>query len=60
LADTEGDYNYKIDSDDYHWEKCSPQMFIEYLDCLPETIHDRSGIYMGSSEEIEKVIAAHK
>ena len=30
------------------------------LEVRPEHIHDRSGIYMGSYEEMEKVIAAHK
>jgi len=30
------------------------------LEVKPEHIHDRSGIYMGSYEEMEKVIAAHK
>lgn len=30
------------------------------LEVRPEHIHDRSGIYMGSYEEVEKVIAAHK
>lgn len=30
------------------------------LTVVPESIHDRSGIYMGSSEEMEKVVAAHK
>ncbi|KAK5944166.1 Fructose-1,6-bisphosphatase [Knufia obscura] len=30
------------------------------LEVVPESIHDRSGIYMGSYEEMEKVIAAHK
>jgi fructose-1,6-bisphosphatase I len=30
------------------------------LEVTPEHIHDRSGIYLGSYEEIEKVIAAHK
>lgn len=30
------------------------------LDLVPQSIHDRSGIYMGSYDEMEKVIAAHK
>ena len=30
------------------------------MDVKPEHIHDRSGIFMGSKEELEKVIAAHK
>jgi fructose-1,6-bisphosphatase I len=30
------------------------------MEVKPEHIHDRSGIYMGSAEEVEKVIAAHK
>ena len=30
------------------------------LEVKPEHIHDRSGIYMGSYEEMEKVIEAHK
>ena len=30
------------------------------LEVKPEHIHDRSGIYMGSYEEVQKVIAAHK
>lgn len=30
------------------------------MDVVPEGIHDRSGIYMGSKEEVEKVVAAHK
>lgn len=30
------------------------------LTVVPESIHDRSGIYMGSSEEMDKVVAAHK
>lgn len=30
------------------------------LAIVPESIHDRSGIFMGSAEEMEKVIAAHK
>lgn len=30
------------------------------LEVKPEHIHDRSGIYLGSYEEVEKVIAAHK
>jgi fructose-1,6-bisphosphatase I len=30
------------------------------LEVKPEHIHDRSGIFMGSKEEMDKVIAAHK
>lgn len=30
------------------------------LEVVPEGIHDRSGIFMGSTEEMDKVIAAHK
>jgi len=30
------------------------------MEVKPEHIHDRSGIFMGSKEELEKVIAAHK
>jgi len=30
------------------------------MEVVPEHIHDRSGIYMGSSEEMDKVIQAHK
>ena len=30
------------------------------LGVKPEHIHDRSGIYMGSAEEVEEVIKAHK
>jgi fructose-1,6-bisphosphatase I len=30
------------------------------LEVTPEHIHDRSGIFMGSSGEVDKVIAAHK
>ncbi len=30
------------------------------LEVVPEGIHDRSGIFMGSAEEMDKVIAAHK
>ena len=30
------------------------------LEVVPTSIHDRSGIYMGSYDEMEKVIAAHK
>lgn len=30
------------------------------LDVVPQSIHDRSGIYMGSYEEVEKVIKAHQ
>ncbi|KIX97131.1 uncharacterized protein Z520_07245 [Fonsecaea multimorphosa CBS 102226] len=30
------------------------------LEVKPEGIHDRSGIFMGSKEEMEKVIAAHQ
>ena len=29
------------------------------LEVVPQGIHDRSGIYMGSYDEVEKVIAAH-
>ena len=30
------------------------------MEVVPEQIHDRSGIFMGSKEEIEKVVEAHK
>jgi fructose-1,6-bisphosphatase I len=30
------------------------------LTVVPENIHDRSGIYMGSLDEVQKVIDAHK
>ena len=30
------------------------------LGVVPEGIHDRSGIFMGSTEEMDQVIAAHK
>jgi fructose-1,6-bisphosphatase I len=30
------------------------------LEVVPESIHDRSGIFMGSKEEMDKVVAAHK
>lgn len=30
------------------------------LGVVPQHIHDRSGIYMGSYDEMDKVIAAHK
>jgi fructose-1,6-bisphosphatase I len=30
------------------------------LDVVPEHIHDRSGIFMGSVDEVQKVIDAHK
>ena len=30
------------------------------MEVKPTQIHDRSGIFMGSAEEVEKVIAAHK
>lgn len=30
------------------------------MEIVPQSIHDRSGVYMGSYDEIEKVIAAHK
>lgn len=30
------------------------------LEVVPQSIHDRSGIYMGSYDEMEKVIAAHR
>ena len=30
------------------------------LEVVPEGIHDRSGIFMGSAEEMDKVVAAHK
>jgi fructose-1,6-bisphosphatase I len=30
------------------------------MEVKPEHIHDRSGIFMGSKEELEKVIEAHK
>jgi fructose-1,6-bisphosphatase len=30
------------------------------LEVVPEHIHDRSGIFMGSEDEVQKVIDAHK
>jgi len=30
------------------------------MEVKPEHIHDRSGIFMGSKQELEKVIEAHK
>jgi fructose-1,6-bisphosphatase I len=30
------------------------------LEVVPDHIHDRSGIFMGSEEEVQKVIDAHK
>lgn len=30
------------------------------LTVVPEQIHDRSGIFMGSYEEVQKVIDVHK
>lgn len=30
------------------------------LDLVPESIHDRSGIFMGSYDEVQKVIDIHK
>lgn len=30
------------------------------LEVVPEHIHDRSGIFMGSEGEVQKVIDAHK
>lgn len=30
------------------------------LEVVPEHIHDRSGIFMGSEAEVQKVIDAHK
>lgn len=30
------------------------------LDVVPEHIHDRSGIFLGSHDEVEKVIEAHR
>lgn len=30
------------------------------LDVVPEHIHDRSGIFLGSEGEVQKVIDAHK
>lgn len=30
------------------------------LTVIPEHIHDRSGIFMGSYEEVQKVIDIHK
>jgi fructose-1,6-bisphosphatase I len=30
------------------------------LDVVPEHIHDRSGIFMGSEGEVQKVIDSHK
>ena len=30
------------------------------MDVVPEDIHDRSGIYLGSYDEVEKVKSFHK
>jgi fructose-1,6-bisphosphatase I len=30
------------------------------LEVVPEHIHDRSGIFMGSQDEVQKVIDTHK
>lgn len=30
------------------------------LEVMPEHIHDRSGIFLGSYDEVQKVIDAHK
>ena len=30
------------------------------LEVVPEHIHDRSGIFMGSVDEVQKVLDAHK
>jgi fructose-1,6-bisphosphatase I len=30
------------------------------MEVVPEHIHDRSGIFMGSAGEVQKVIDAHK
>jgi fructose-1,6-bisphosphatase I len=30
------------------------------LEVVPEHIHDRSGIFLGSEDEVQKVIDAHK
>jgi fructose-1,6-bisphosphatase I len=30
------------------------------LEVVPEHIHDRSGIFLGSEEEVQKVIDVHK
>jgi fructose-1,6-bisphosphatase I len=30
------------------------------LEVVPEHIHDRSGIFMGSEQEVQKVIDTHK
>jgi fructose-1,6-bisphosphatase I len=30
------------------------------MEVVPETIHDRAGIFMGSYDEVEKVKAFHK
>lgn len=30
------------------------------LEVVPESIHDRSGIYLGSYDEVEKVKSFHK
>jgi fructose-1,6-bisphosphatase I len=30
------------------------------LEVVPEHIHDRSGIFMGSTDEVQKVIDSHK
>ena len=30
------------------------------MDVVPEHIHDRSGIFLGSEQEVQKVIEVHK
>ncbi len=30
------------------------------MEIVPETIHDKSGIFMGSYDEVQKVIDMHK
>lgn len=30
------------------------------MEVVPEGIHDRSGIFMGSEEEVQRVIDVHK
>ncbi len=30
------------------------------LEVVPEHIHDRSGIFMGSHDEVQKVVTMHK
>ena len=39
---------------------CIDSQMKRMLDVVPEHIHDRSGIFMGSWDEVQKVIDVHK